>query len=112
MESVSTNYAARQESQQYPKNVTSQEISTSTWCPLKCKIQLIHSKGALLMMWVTLMNIMYWYSLTGGHYKQFQISEETNYPVYLQLILQILSPYLVGLLMLGLEGIKLFSTVC
>ena len=44
------------------------------------------------MMWVTLMNIMYWYSLTGGHYKQFQISEETNYPVYLQLILQILSP--------------------
>ena len=91
MESVSRSYTARQESQQYPKKVTSQEIFNSTWCPLKCKIQLIHSKGALLMMWVTLMNFMYWYSVSIG---ESYSSEETNYFFYLQLnsILQILSP--------------------
>ena len=86
MQSVSRNSTTRQ---QYPKKVTSQEISTSTWCPLKCKIQLIHSKGALLMMWVTLINFTYWYSVSKG---ESYSSEEINYFLYLELVLQILFP--------------------
>ena len=89
MQSVSRNSTIRQESQQYPRKVKSQEISTSTWCPLKCKIQLIHSKGALLMMWVTLINFTYWYSVSKG---ESYSSEETNYFLYLELVLQILFP--------------------
>ena len=96
MQSVSRNSTIRQESQQYPRKVKSQEISTSTWCPLKSKIQLIHSKGALLMMWVILMNYIYWFSLiVGESYRYTQKSssnEETNYYLYLQLVLQILTP--------------------
>ena len=99
MESVSRSYTTRQQSQQHPRKVKSQEISTSTWCPLKCKIQLIHSKGALLMMWVTLMNYIYWFSLSVGesfrYTQKYSSSKENNYLVYyvyLQLILQILTP--------------------
>ena len=96
MESVSRNSTTRQQSQQHPRKVTSQEISNSTWCPLKCKIQLIHSKGALLMMWVTLMNFMYWYSLSVGesfrYTQKSSSSEETNYFLYMELVLQILTP--------------------
>ena len=95
MQSVSRSYTARQESQQHPRKVTSQEISTSTWCTLKCKIQLIHSKGALLMMWVTLINFMYWYSVSKGEsfrYTQKSPCSETNYYLYLELVLQILTP--------------------
>lgn len=48
------------------------------------------------MMWVTLMNYIYWFSLiVGESYRYTQksySSEETNYYLYLQLILQILSP--------------------
>ena len=98
MESVSRNSTARQElSQQHPKKVKSQEIN-STWCPLKCKIQLIHSKGALLMMWVSLMYYIYWYSLPGGEaYRYIQKfssneDEEDNYFLYLQLVMRILTP--------------------
>ena len=99
MESVSRNTTARQElSQQHPRKVKSQEISNSTWCPLKCKIQLIHSKGALLMMWVSLMYYIYWYSLPGGeayrYTQKFSGSEdeEDNYFLYLQLVMRILTP--------------------
>ena len=48
------------------------------------------------MMWVTLTYCVYWYCLTGGQvYKytnKFSGSEENNYYLYLQLILQILTP--------------------
>ena len=51
------------------------------------------------MMWVSLMNFMYWYSLSVGesfrYTQKYSSSEENNYLVYyvyLQLILQILTP--------------------
>ena len=87
MESVSKSLPRRQES---AGNVMSQEIS---WCPLKYKIQLIHSKGALLMIWVILIHYIYWYNqLASGSKKTFSSSEGNNYSLYLQLILQILTP--------------------
>ena len=91
MESVSKSLPTRQKS---VGNVMSQEISTSTWCPLKYKIQLIHSKGALLMIWVILIHYTYWYNqLASGSKKTFSSNEANNYSLYLQLTLQILTPF-------------------
>ena len=96
MESVSKSPTVRQTSQPYARNITSQDV-TSTWYPLKCKIQLIHSKGALLLLWVTLMYMLYWNNLTAGIFfkhtqTDFSSTEENNYSLYLHMILQILAP--------------------
>ena len=93
--SISKN-STRQKSQQCARKVTFQEISPSTWYRLKYKIQLIHSKGALLMMWVTLTYYVYWYSLTGEqlnrYIQNFSGSEEIYYYLYLHLVLLLLTP--------------------
>ena len=91
--SVSKN-STRQKSQQCARKDTFQETSLSTRYCLKYKIQLIHSKGALLMMWVTLTYYVYWYSLTGEQFNRYIQTFSGGEEIYLYLhqVLLILTP--------------------